>query len=281
MNCRQCVLRGRNIFIQFQRLERAGFGFEEEIAAGAQTEQPLINIRLRKVRVSLSVIGVDSNCLSIKVGAPRQVHRGKFLVQIICPEGKLVSLRIDLHRPTWKQQFWINQFLNLAPERITDPSTTASTRNSLAISARDLPARLYRITDVREMTRNRLIREMAAMSSSVMPSEKYSWDGSPERLSSGSTARESMRGARGGSIGPCSSSRATAVTWARKRYPRCGRVSMKRGLSALSPRASRSLLIALFSPRPKSTKVLSGQSLPMSCSRTTTSPACSSRITRI
>src|ERR1035441_8472444 len=148
--------------------------------------------------------------------------------------------------------------LTLSPERITDPSTTASTRNSLAISARDLPARLYRITDVREMTRNSLIREMAAMSSSVMPSEKYSWDGSPERLSSGSTARESMRGARGGSIEPCSSSRDTAVTWATKRYPRCGKVSMKRGLSALSPRASRSLLIALFSPRSKSTKVLSG-----------------------
>src|ERR1017187_1990550 len=114
MNCRQCVLRGRNIFIQFQRLERAGFGFEEEIAAGAQTEQPLIKICLRKVRVSLSVSGVDSNCLSIKVGAPRQVHWGKFLVQIICLEGKLISLRIDLDRPTRKLEFWINQLLNLA-----------------------------------------------------------------------------------------------------------------------------------------------------------------------
>src|SRR5271167_520715 len=51
--------------------------------------------------------------------------------------------------------------LTLSPERITDPSTTASTRNSLAISGRDLPAPLYLITDVREMTRNSLILEMA------------------------------------------------------------------------------------------------------------------------
>src|ERR1017187_8429264 len=31
MNCRQSVLRGRNIFVKFQRLERAGFGFGKEI----------------------------------------------------------------------------------------------------------------------------------------------------------------------------------------------------------------------------------------------------------
>ena len=29
MNCRQSVLRGRDIFVQFQRLERAGLGFGE------------------------------------------------------------------------------------------------------------------------------------------------------------------------------------------------------------------------------------------------------------
>src|SRR5271154_1366516 len=100
MNCRQCVLRGRNIFIQFQRLERAGLGFGEEIAAGAESEQPLIKIYLREVCMSLSVSGVDSNCLSIKVSAARQVHWGKFLVEIICLEGKLISLRIDLDRST-------------------------------------------------------------------------------------------------------------------------------------------------------------------------------------
>src|SRR5271156_1188366 len=114
MNRRQCVLRGRNIFVQLQRLERAAFGLGEKIAAGAQPEQTLIKICLRKVRVSLSVRGVDSNCLSIKVGAPRQVHWGKFFVEIICLEGKLVSLRINLDRPARQQQFWINQLLNLA-----------------------------------------------------------------------------------------------------------------------------------------------------------------------
>jgi len=53
MNGRQCVLRGRNTFVQLQRLERAASGFGEEIGAGAKPEQPLIKIRPRKVRVSL------------------------------------------------------------------------------------------------------------------------------------------------------------------------------------------------------------------------------------
>ena len=57
-----------------------------------------------------------------------------------------------------------------------------------------------------------------------------------------------------------------------KRYPCCGRVSMKLGLSASSRSAARSLLMALFRPRSKSTKVSSGQSFLLSSSRVTTSP---------
>jgi hypothetical protein len=103
-----------HIFVQIQRLERASFGLGEKIAARAQPEQPLIKICLREVRVGLSVRGVDSNCLSVKVGAPRQVQWGKFFVKIICLEGKFISLRINLDRPATQQQFWINQLLNLA-----------------------------------------------------------------------------------------------------------------------------------------------------------------------
>src|SRR5207253_649042 len=43
------------------------------------------------------------------------------------------------------------------------------------------------------------------------------------------------------------------------RYPRRGSVSMNRGLSAESPRASRSLLIAVFRLLSKSTNVSAGQ----------------------
>jgi hypothetical protein len=39
----------------------------KELGAGARPEQPLIKIRPRKVHMSLSVSGVDSNCLSIEV----------------------------------------------------------------------------------------------------------------------------------------------------------------------------------------------------------------------
>ena len=48
------------------------------------------------------------------------------------------------------------------------------------------------MTEVRETTRRLGIRASSVMSSSVMPSAKYSWEGSPERLSRGRTARERM-----------------------------------------------------------------------------------------
>ncbi len=56
---------------------------------------------------------------------------------------------------------------------------------------------------------------------------------------------------------------------------------MKCGLSAESPRASRSLLMALFRPWSKSTKVSAGQTFLRSSSRVTTCPGCSSSIARI
>ena len=56
---------------------------------------------------------------------------------------------------------------------------------------------------------------------------------------------------------------------------------MKRGLSAESPRASRSLLMALFRLWSKSTNVSEGQSRQRSSSRVTTWPGRSSSIERI
>jgi len=50
-------------------------------------------------------------------------------------------------------------------------------------------------------------------------------------------------------------------TGAMKRYPRRGRVSMKRGFSAESFRASRSRLMAVLRPASKSTKVSVDHSL--------------------
>src|SRR5262249_454301 len=55
---------------------------------------------------------------------------------------------------------------------------------------------------------------------------------------------------------------------------------IKRGLSALSPSASRSLLMAVFSPESKPTNVSDGQSLFCKYSRVTTSPGCSSNVIR-
>jgi len=66
--------------------------------------------------------------------------------------------------------------------------------------------------------------------------------------------------------------RPRSFTGTRKRYPRRGSVSTKRGLSAESPRASRSLLIAVFRLLSKSTKVSCGQICERNSSRVTTSP---------
>src|SRR5689334_18565049 len=50
------------------------------------------------------------------------------------------------------------------------------------------------MTEVREMTRSEAILAISPISSSVIPSEKYSCSGFPDRFSSGSTAMESIRG---------------------------------------------------------------------------------------
>ena len=81
-----------------------------------------------------------------------------------------------------------------SPERKTLPSTTASTFSSRAISAKGLRVFLYVMADVREITRSVLICPRSVINSSVMPSAKYSCDASPERFSSGSTAKERIAG---------------------------------------------------------------------------------------
>src|SRR4030095_3913723 len=47
---------------------------------------------------------------------------------------------------------------------------------------------LYCVTDVRDITLRERIRDNTAMSWSVMPSARYPWAASPDRLSNGSTA---------------------------------------------------------------------------------------------
>src|SRR6266699_4997525 len=69
-------------------------------------------------------------------------------------------------------------------------------------------------------------------------------------------------------------------TWEMNRYPRFGRVSIKHGVSAESFKASRSLLMALFSPWSKLTNVSFGQSFWRNSSRVTTLPGRSSSMAR-
>lgn len=70
-------------------------------------------------------------------------------------------------------------------------------------------------------------------------------------------------------------------TSAIRRYPRLGRVSINRGLSAESPKAMRSFFTAVFKPLSNSTNVLLGHSRCWSSSRMTTSPARSIKRVRI
>src|SRR6266404_2096671 len=68
------------------------------------------------------------------------------------------------------------------PTRSAEPSRTASTFSSHAISGSDFATSLYRIADVREITRSALMRARSEISDSVIPSAKYSCDGSIETL---------------------------------------------------------------------------------------------------
>ena len=62
--------------------------------------------------------------------------------------------------------------------------------SSSAICCKDFFVPLNRIDDVREMTFSVLIFARSVVNASVIPSAKYSWSGSQERFSSGSTAMD-------------------------------------------------------------------------------------------
>src|SRR5207249_12091327 len=73
---------------------------------------------------------------------------------------------------------------------MTEPSIMASTPRALAISGRGARVSLKCIAEVREMTRRTRIMDRRPMISSVMPSAKYSWAGSPERFFRGNTPKD-------------------------------------------------------------------------------------------
>src|SRR5882762_5926394 len=87
------------------------------------------------------------------------------------------------------------------PERSTDPSMTASVFNSLAISGKVLVLSLYPRTEVQEITLRLLILVRVVISSSVVPSAKYSCLGSPDRFFNGSTAKEWISGTATAGVG--------------------------------------------------------------------------------
>jgi hypothetical protein len=161
-----------------------------------------------------------------------------------------------------------------------------------------------------------LVFARAVISSSVMPSAKYSSSVAPDKFSRGMTARAVISDvgcerlliqfrtpptlARMIVTRQVTAAKATVQGWKRarlcvsrggtdgtcaasgvmdatKRYPLRGRVSMNCGRSAESPSASRKCRTALFRPRSKSTNVPSGQSRRTRASRVTSSPGRSKR----
>ena len=129
--------------------------------------------------------------------------------------------------------------------------------------ARTLRAPLYLIAEVREITRSELILEMAEISSSVMPSAEVLLlrdhrSGCPAAIPPASQSAEWLW--PDGDLALVSRSQNQHLrvsTGAIKRYPRCGRVSIKSRLLGVVPQDFTHRLIALFKPRSKSTKVLS------------------------
>ena len=77
-----------------------------------------------------------------------------------------------------------------SPTRRTLPSSRVAAESRAPISRRLWSRFLNIITEVREMTLSDRIFESCAMTSSVIPSAKYSFSGSPLRLRNGSTATE-------------------------------------------------------------------------------------------
>jgi hypothetical protein len=85
-----------------------------------------------------------------------------------------------------------------SPTRLTLPSSRVAAERRAPISRRLRSRFLNIITEVREITLSERILESWAMTSSVMPSAKYSFSGSPLRLRNGRTATE-RAGARNAS----------------------------------------------------------------------------------
>src|SRR5215469_6128945 len=84
----------------------------------------------------------------------------------------------------------------LWPERRTLPSSTVPTFNLRAIVPMSVSFPLNEKADVRAATCSSLMRDRELRSSSVRPSEKYSWLGSPLMFRNGNTAMEWGGGAK-------------------------------------------------------------------------------------
>ena len=99
------------------------------------------------------------------------------------------------------------------------------------------------------MTFNELARESSLMMASVIPSEKYSWPGSAERLARGNTATDVMVGATtrldlhhlypAMSAPPSTSATTVAVTMALRVCLIGGEASARAGASWAAPEATR------------------------------------------
>ena len=118
----------------------------------------------------------------------------------------------------------------------------------------------------------------------------------PARMTSRAAAESTKTGRRirqgrpyctsAGASGAATLSKGCGVTatasriGATKRYPRRETVSMNRGFSAESPKATRSFRMAVFRPSSNPTYVSAGHNFACNCSRVTTSPGRSSRIAK-
>src|SRR2546428_387008 len=81
-----------------------------------------------------------------------------------------------------------------SPARRTLPSSSVATSSFAAIARSPSWRFLNGITEVREITSRARIFDSCAMTSSVIPSAKYSFSGSALRFTNGRTATERSRG---------------------------------------------------------------------------------------
>src|SRR5207244_622256 len=105
-------------FVQLQGLHGVRPRFGEDLSGVGHAEKPEIKVRAGEVSGSLSVSGVQVNCLDEEPDALLQVQRSHLTSKIVSLQTSLVSLRVHLAGPLGARMFRVYQLVNLGGDAL-------------------------------------------------------------------------------------------------------------------------------------------------------------------